>query len=133
MSPHASRVLGFLVLIIVAVWATLSYIGAQAPEDASANGRVVIEHTREGGMNRYSGTVMVPACTTLAAGIRATGVEPTHLYILLELEPLDSCSDGMPSLEEFTLAYDHAGASAPLLKEVTVDGAPAQFSVSEAE
>ncbi len=131
MGPHGSRVLAFFILLIVALWAGLAYIGARTGAEATLGSGLSIKHSQNGNMHTYSGVVPVPACNELAAGLTSVGVDPAHLTLMLSVAQLSTCTGGSPSVQDFTLAYGAASDSPPLLVEVLLNDRSASFKVAE--
>lgn len=135
MTAYGGKILAALLFIAVAIWAGLAYLSSRAPAqtpaaEAAPTGILAIAHRAAGGAHMYTGTVEVPACDELSAGIRSTGVNPAHLTLLLTFSPAP-CS-GSAAAEEFSLSYNaEKGTGAPVVKSVMVNGSPADFAVVE--
>ena len=130
MSPHASRILALLILLIVAVWAALAYIGSRTGAEATVSSGISVTYSREGTMHTYAGTVAVPACKELSAGLKSVGIDPPHITLVLAVEDLPECAAGEPSVQEFTLAYGSPTGASPLLSEVLLNGIPSSFKIA---
>ena len=129
MSPHGHRIVAFLLLFVVVIWGGLTYLGAHTSASAPA-GKLALAHTLSGRTHWYTGSI--PAgCEDLSAEVESRGMDPAHLTISLALNPSStSCGKGV-SLRNFSLSYESAGKSAPVLDAVTMNGATASFFMAE--
>ncbi len=144
MSSYGGRILAALIILAVAIWAGLSYLANRSPAngspsgappssaEASAQNSLAIRHSIAGVAHLYAGTIQVPACKALSAGLRSIGVSPAHLTVLLEFQPVPSCSGGDSAAEDFSLSYDIGkGMPVPVVDGVTLNGAAANFNLVE--
>lgn len=144
MSSYGGRILAALIILAVAIWAGLSYLANRSPVngppsnaspssvEAAGQYSLAIRHSVTGAAHTYVGSVQVPACEALSAGLQSTGVSPAHLTVLLEFRSIPSCSGGASASEDFSLSYDIGkGMQAPVVDGVTLNGTAATFSLVE--
>lgn len=140
MSKYLFPILGLLVLLallLVVVMIGISRSPEGPPElfeaPQAAPSSVQVRHSFDGTSHRYSGSLELPACNTLATSLATSGTDPVKVSLALRAVTNDpSCVDTAPLQQPFELTFSTTQRSTSALTEVTFNGKKIEYTLVEA-
>lgn len=94
------------------------------PKDLSLG----VTHAVSKGVHVYAGSLVVPACSDMSAGLRTEGEKVYVDIVLTEAAP--GCTS-LPTGKVFTLSYEPAKGVEPVFGGVTINGVWFELAATE--